>query len=120
MTQYMLTVVGSAEFEAANAARTPEQAQPIDDAIDRFNEQLKGAGAWVFAGGLAPIETATTVDNTGVEAIVTDGPFVESKEWIGGFWIIEAPDLDAALTWAVAGSKACANRVEVRPFNPGG
>ena len=120
MPQYMLSVVGSAEFEATNAAMTPEQSQPIFDAIDRFNDELKAEGAWVFAGGLAPIETATTIDNTGAEPLVTDGPFVESKEWIGGFWIIEAPDLDAALKWAAGGSKACAGRVEVRPFDPAG
>ena len=120
MTQYMLSVVGSAEFDAANAAMTPEQMQELSDAIDTFNDKLKAAGAWVFAGGLAPIETATTVDNTGAEPLVTDGPFVESKEWIGGFWMIEAPDLDAALKWAVEGSKACAGRVEVRPFDAAG
>ena len=117
MTQYMLSVVGSAEFEATNAAMTPEQMQPVFDAVDRFNDELKTGGAWVFAGGLAPLETSTTVDNTGAEPIVTDGPFAESKEWIGGFWIIEAPDLDAALAWAVGASKACAARVEVRPFD---
>ncbi len=61
---------------------------------------------------------STTVDNTGAEAIVTDGPFAESKEWIGGFWILELPDLDAALEWATEASKACAGKVEVRPFQP--
>ena len=61
-------------------------------------------------------ETSTTVDNTGDEPILTDGPFAESKEWLGGFWIIEAPDLDAALAWARKGSAACQGPVEVRPF----
>ena len=70
----------------------------------------------MFAGGLEPIDVATTVDNTGDEPIVTDGPFAESKEWLGGFWVIEAPDLDAALPWADRGSTACAGKVEVRPF----
>ena len=63
-----------------------------------------------------PIETATTVDNSGGEEVVVDGPFAETKEWLGGFWIITAPDLDAALRWAQEGSRACAGKVEVRPF----
>ena len=63
-----------------------------------------------------PIESATTVDTTGARTVVTDGPFAESKEYLGGFWVIEAPDLDAALTWAKEGSAACAGKVEVRPF----
>jgi hypothetical protein len=74
------------------------------------------AGVWVFGGGLVPREAATTVDNTGAQPIVTDGPFAESKEWLGGFWILELPDLDAALTWATEASRACAGKVEVRPF----
>ena len=63
-----------------------------------------------------PRETATTVDSSGTEPIVTDGPFAETKEWLGGFWVIEAPDLDAALAWARKGSAACQGPVEVRPF----
>ncbi len=70
----------------------------------------------MFAGGLMPRDTATTVDNTGDAPVITDGPFAESKEWLGGFWIFELPDLDAALAWAAEGSKACAGPVEVRPF----
>ena len=85
-------------------------------AVDDFNEKVRSAGAWVFAGGLEPIEAATTVDGTKSEPIVTDGPFAESKEYLGGFWVIEAPDLDAALTWAKEGSAACEGKVEVRPF----
>ena len=112
MTQYLLAVNGS----EVDAEMTMEEAQPIFEAVDRFNQKLQDAGAWVFAGGLAPITSTTTVDGRGAEPIITDGPFAESKEWIGGFWVIEAPDLDAALRWAVEGSKACAGRVEVRPF----
>lgn len=112
MTQYLLAVNGS----DADQGLSPEEMQPIYDAVDRFNEKLQAAGAWVFAGGLGPIEATTTVDGRPDEPIITDGPFAESKEWIGGFWIIEAPDLDAALAWATEGSKACAGRVEVRPF----
>jgi len=81
-----------------------------------FNDKLRAEGAWVFAGGLHPIESATTVDATGPEPVVIDGPFAESKEYLGGFWIIEAADLDAALAWAKEGSAACGGKVEVRPF----
>ena len=91
---------------------------PADEmaAIDVFNDRLQADGYWVFAGGLGFPDTATVIDNRGSEAIVTDGPFVESKEYLAGFWIIEAPDLDVALTLAEQGSKACNRKVEVRPF----
>ena len=85
-------------------------------AIDVFNDQLQADGYWVFAGGLNAPSTATVVDNRDGEAIVADGPFVETKEHIAGFWIIEAPDLDVAIRLATEGSKACNRRVEVRPF----
>ncbi|WP_136707021.1 YciI family protein [Agromyces sp. H66] len=85
-------------------------------AIDAFNERLQAEGHWVFAGGLGFPDTATVVDNRGEPAMFTDGPFLESKEYLAGFWIIEAPDLDVALELAAAGSKACNRKVEVRPF----
>ncbi|HEY0167130.1 MAG TPA: YciI family protein [Jatrophihabitans sp.] len=85
-------------------------------AIDAFNDRLKAEGHWVFAGGLGATDTATVIDNRGGEAIVTDGPFVESKEYLAGLWIIEAADLDAALKLATQGSKACNRKIEVRPF----
>ena len=85
-------------------------------AINAFNDRLKVEGHWVFAGGLAAPDSATVIDNRGGEAMFTDGPFVESKEFIAGFWIIEAADLDVALKLAAEGSKACNRRVEVRPF----
>jgi hypothetical protein len=92
-------------------------ATPVEDAaIDVFNEQLKTDGHWVFAGGLGSPDPATMVDNRGVEPIFTDGPFVESKEYMAGFWIIEAADLDVALKLATEGSKACNRKLEVRPF----
>jgi hypothetical protein len=112
MTQYLISV-----HHAVDEALPPEEEwQPRFEAVDRFNQKLQAEGAWVFAGGLMPIEQATTVDNTGDKPIVTDGPYAESKEYLGGFWVIEAPDLDAALRWAEEGSKACAGKVEVRPF----
>lgn len=85
-------------------------------AIDAFNERLQADGHWVFAAGIGAPSTATVIDGRGAEAIVTDGPFVETKEWLSGFWIIEASDLDVALALAATGSKACNRRVEVRPF----
>ncbi|MDQ1646729.1 MAG: hypothetical protein QOJ50_2913 [Cryptosporangiaceae bacterium] len=92
-------------------------ATPTEDAaIDAFNDRLQAEGHWVFAGGLGSPSTATVIDNRDGEAVFTDGPFVESKEYLAGFWIIEAPDLDAALKLAAEGSKACNRKIEVRPF----
>ena len=85
-------------------------------AIDVFSNRLVAEGHWVFAGGLGSPSTATVIDNRGEEAMFTDGPFVETKEWLAGFWVIEAPDLDVALKLAAEGSKACNRKVEVRPF----
>jgi hypothetical protein len=112
MTQYMLSV------HHIEGVPMPEgeDAQRMFKQVDAFNQKLIDAGAWVFAGGLEDISATTTVDGTGTEPVVTDGPFAESKEWMGGFWIIEAPDLDAALKWALEGSGACEGRVQVRPF----
>ena len=105
--QYLVSVI----YDAADLASTDEQA-----AIDVFNDRLKADGHWVFAGGLGSPSNATVIDNRGGEAIFTDGPFVESKEYLAGFWIMEAPDLDVALQLAAEGSKACNRKIEVRPF----
>ena len=113
MTQYLISVHHAED--AFNDVK-PEDMQPMFEAVDAFNTKVQEAGAWVFAGGLLPVEAATCVDNTGASPIVTDGPFAESKEYLGGFWVIEAKDLDEALDWAKQGSKACAGKVEVRPF----
>lgn|SRR6185312_6287073 len=86
------------------------------DRIDVFNAKLQADGHWVFAGGLGYPDTATVVDNRGQEAVFTDGPFVESKEYLAGFWVIEADDLDVALKLATEGSRACHRKIEVRPF----
>ena len=113
MTQYLLSVY---MVEGEDAYTSEEATQAAYKAVDAFNEELQTAGAWVFAGGLHPIDTATTVDATGPEVVTSDGPFAETKEHIGGFWVVEAADLDAALAWAVKGSAACGGKVEVRPF----
>jgi hypothetical protein len=105
--QYLVSVID----DGAGRATPTEEAD-----IDAFNAALQGNGHWVFAGGLGSPDTATVIDNRGQEALITDGPFVESKEYLAGFWIIEAPDLDVALKLAVQGSKACNRKLEVRPI----
>ena len=114
MTQYMLSVPGNVD----DAMPSDEVIQQMFKDVEAFNQTVRDAGKWVFAGGLEPITTATTVDATGESPTVTDGPYSEAKEFLGGFWIIEAADLDEALTWAKQGSAACGGRVEVRPFSP--
>jgi hypothetical protein len=113
MTQYLLSVH---MVEGEDAYASEDEMQEAFKAVDAFNHELQDKGAWVFAGGLQPVDTATTVDGTGADVVITDGPFAESKEQIGGFWVVEAPDLDAALDWAAKGSAACKGKVEVRPF----
>ena len=105
--QYLVSVIN----DTTDLATPDEQA-----AIDVLNDRLQAEGYWVFAAGLGAPSTATVIDNGGAEALFTDGPFVESKEFLAGFWIIEAADLDVALKLAAEGSKACNRKVEVRPF----
>src|SRR5947209_16899194 len=112
MTQYLLSVY---MLEGEEAPSPDEMAQSYKD-VDVFNQELQATGAWVFAGGLHPADTATSVRVKDGEVITTDGPFAETKEQLGGFWIIEAPDLDAALALAAKGAEACKGVVEVRPF----
>ncbi|MCU1550700.1 MAG: hypothetical protein JWR36_1260 [Glaciihabitans sp.] len=112
--QYLVSVIDDGQALAAqkdDSATAGEMA-----AIDVFNDRLQAEGRWVFAGGLGFPSAATVVDNRGEQAVFTDGPFVESKEFLAGFWIIEAADLDEALKLATDGSKACNRRIEVRPF----
>ncbi len=105
--QYLLSVID----DGAGLA-TPDQ----DAGIDAFNDRLRANGHWVFAGGLGSPDSATVIDNRGGKALFTDGPFLESKEYLAGFWIIDAPDLDVALALAADGSTCCHRKVEVRPF----
>lgn len=105
--QYLVSVID----DRTNSGTAEEAA-----AIGAYNERLQADGHWVFAGGLASPGAATVVDGRGAEPLFTDGPFLESKEYLAGFWVLEAPDLDVALKLAAAGSKACDRRVEVRPF----
>jgi hypothetical protein len=113
MQQYMLTV-HSVEGDPEPSA---EARQKVYRDVDAFNAELRSSGAWVFAGGLHPANTATVVRvRAGGQVLMTDGPFAEGKEHIGGFWVIAAPDLDAALAWATRATAACDAPVEVRPF----
>lgn len=117
MARYMLSVFGPAEREPFGEYGSGEaMAQALAD-TGAFNERLERDGHFVFADGLAEATTATTVDGRGERPIVTDGPYLESKEHLGGFWVIEAADLDEAIALAAEGSRACRNPVEVRPFN---
>ncbi|WP_328475522.1 YciI family protein [Actinoplanes sp. NBC_00393] len=105
--QYLVSVID----DKSNSGTAEEML-----AIDAFNARVQADGHWVFAGGLASPSTATVIDNRDGQALFTDGPFVETKEYMAGFWVFEAPDLDVALKIAAEGSKACNRRVEVRPF----
>ena len=112
MKQYLLAV------HMVEGEPVPPEAeiQQVYKRVDALNEEIKAAGAWVFAGGLHPPSLTTVVRAQSGQVITTDGPFAETKEQLGGFWVIQAPDLDAALEWAAKGSAACGGPVEVRPF----
>jgi hypothetical protein len=106
--QYLVSVI-------ANGTELPQPGE--NAAIDAFNDRLRAQGYWVFGNGLAEPSAATVVDGRGEAPVLTDGPFLESKEFLAGFWIIEAPNLDVALELAANGSKACNRKIEVRPFH---
>ena len=113
MKQYLLSVQ---IVDDGTPPPSPEEAQLVYERVDALNADIQAAGAWVFAGGLHPPSTATVVRIAGGEVLMTDGPFAEGKEYIGGFWVIKAEDLDAALAWAAKATQACAAPVEVRPL----
>lgn len=116
MPTYLLSVYGD-EAEFARQEADADFIAALYADVEKFNQRVRDAGAWVFAGGLHPTSTATVVRaSRDADVITTDGPYIEAKEQLGGFWIIKAPDLDAALTWASEGSAACQGPVEVRPF----
>ncbi len=112
MTQYLMSV----HMVEGEQPPAPEVMQRMYADVEAFNAQLRADGDWVFAGGLHEPETATVVRTEGGRVTTTDGPFAESKEQIGGFWVVTAPDLDAALALAAKASTACRGPVEVRPF----
>ena len=105
--QYLVSVIATDPAQATDAEMT---------AIDAFNDRIQEAGHWVFAAGLSDPSAATVIDNRNGAPVLTDGPFVESKEFLAGFWVLEAPDLDVALALATEGSRHCNRKVEVRPI----
>ncbi len=111
MKQYLLSV-----YSPEGGTPQAEVLDKIMRDVDALNHEIKAAGAWVFAGGLHPSSTATVVRLNDGDMLVTDGPFVEGKEHIGGFWVIKAPDLDVALEWGRKAALACTVPIEVRPF----
>ena len=114
MKQYLLSVI-----QPDGPAPPPEVLEEIGRNLDALNQELRAAGAWVFAGGLHPPSTATVVRVEDGEVLTTDGPFAEGKEHLGGVTIIEAPDLDAALDWGRRLARATTLPIEVRPFQGG-
>jgi hypothetical protein len=112
MKQYLLSVH---MVEGAEPPSEDEMQQAYKD-VDALNAEIQAEGAWIFAGGLHPPLTATVVRISDGEVVTTDGPFAETKEQLGGFWVIKAADLDQALAWAAKATRACREPVEVRPF----
>ena len=112
MKQYLLSV----HTVEGLPPQPEEETQRMFAQVGRVNEELQAAGAWVFAGGLLPAESATVVRTEGGTTTMTDGPFAETKEQLGGFWVLRLEDLDQALAWAEKCSRACMGPVEVRPF----
>ena len=111
MTRYLLSI-----YQPDGEPPPAEVMDRVASQLHVLNEELKAAGAWVFTGGLHAPGTATVVRQRDADVIITDGPYIEGKEHIGGFWIITAPDLDAALDWAGKATRATTLPIEVRPF----
>ena len=111
MKQYLLSV-----YHPEGGTLPPEVLEKVMGDVDALNQEIKAAGAWVFAGGLHPSSTATVVRVKDGEVLTTDGPFAEGKEHVGGCWIIKTSDLDSALEWGRKATRACQVPIEVRPF----
>jgi hypothetical protein len=111
MSQYLLSI-----YQPDGPAPSAEFLEPIMRDLDTLNQEMKAAGAWVFAAGLHPADTATVLRPQDGDVLITDGPFTEGKEHLGGFTIIDVDDLDAALDWGRKLAKAVTLPVEVRPF----
>ena len=114
MTQYLLSV-HSVEGEVREPMTDEEMRQGFKQ-VGILEAEMKSAGAWLFGGALHEADTATVVRVSDGEVLTTDGPFAEAKEHLGGFYIIEAEDLDAALAWASKTTTAVSRPIEVRPF----
>jgi len=114
MAHFLMSV-----YDDGSPPPSDEEMQEMFETVGRFNEQLKQDGRWVFGGGLLPAESSSVVDGTKGDVTVTDGPFVEAKEYIAGFWVIDVESLQVAQQLAGEASKACLGPVEVRPFGEG-
>jgi hypothetical protein len=112
MKQYLLSV----HYVEGQPPPPPDVVEQMHRDVAALNDELIAQGAWIFAGGLEEPDVASVVREENGEVLVTDGPFPEAKEHLGGFWVIKAPDLDAALAWAERATRACRGPVEVRPF----
>lgn len=111
MTHYLLSV-----YQPDGPVPPPAELQKIAQEVDAVNQEIKDAGAWVFAGGLQPPDAARVLRPAGAEVLATDGPYTEGKEHLGGFSIVDAPGLDAALAWGRKLTRATGLPIEVRPF----
>jgi hypothetical protein len=111
MTQYMITI-----YQPDGPPPPSAFLEAVGHELHAINQDIKSAGGWVFSRGLHPPSTATVVRVRDRELMITDGPYVESKEHIGGFWIVDAPDLDVALGWARRAARVTTLPIEVRPF----
>jgi len=114
--QFLISVIDDISLRTDAELETGTASTEEREAVGAFNERVMAAGQWVFAGGLTSPHNATVVDNRGGRTTLTDGPFIESKEFLAGFWVVDAPDFDAALKLAAEGSLCCNRKVEVRPF----
>jgi hypothetical protein len=115
MPQYLLSVWHDDEYDLDFSS---PDAQRIGAKVGALNDELQSTGAWVFGAGLLPASSATVI-RPGDGMSMTDGPYAETKEQMGGFWVIESPDLDAALAWANKAAAACEGPVELRPLQDG-
>jgi hypothetical protein len=111
MKRYLLSI-----YQPEGGQPDPELLEKVMRDLEAVNQEIKAAGAWVFAGGLHPPSTATVLRAQGEDVLMTDGPFAEGKEFLGGFTIVAAPDLDAALEWGRKLARAITLPIEVRPF----
>ena len=124
MAQYLLSA-HSVEGEVEGALTTDDEMRAFMERVGALENEMKSSGAWVFSARLHDPDTATVVRISNGQVLTTDGPFAESKDHLGGFYVIEAPDLDGALAWAAKVTEAIGNPIEVRPFagvawEPGG
>ena len=115
MQQYLLSVI-----QPDGDPPPPEVLDKVMADVDALDRELRASGAWVFSGGLHPPAAATVVRHRDGEVLITDGPYAEGKEHVGGFMIIRAPDLDAAMAWAARAAEATTLPIEVRPFQDAG